>query len=96
MAIIFIFNEILFAWNNEDFHIYSDPNGAYNPCVWGFTYAGYSDYFIWGYSDRHPQESHELLSGEFAAALAWSQGNSNQIYWLTDAFECPRSVSGNP
>jgi hypothetical protein len=88
-AIVFIVSNFAKAVKWEDFWL-SDPN---NSCVWGLTHAGYSDSFDWNYSVRH-NGSHEMLSGEWAAALAWSQGGSSQIYWFTDMFEYPDFSTG--
>lgn len=49
--------------------------------------AGYGDYFNWWESPYHPHESHELLSGEWAAAIYYDgidTGDSSM--WLTDKF----------
>ncbi len=49
--------------------------------------AGYGDEFYWGESPYHPHESHELLSGEWAAAIYYDgidTGDSSM--WLTDKF----------
>jgi hypothetical protein len=89
IVIVCIISNFAKAVKWEDFWLY-DPNSS---CVWGLTYAGYSDSFDWNYSVRH-NGSHEMLSGEWAAALAWSQGSSSQIYWLTDMFEFPDFSTG--
>ena len=56
-----------------------------------FDSAGYSDCFYWGYSVFHQYDSHEMLSGEWAAAIYYDgiDTNSNQAKWLTDYFLYP-------
>jgi parallel beta-helix repeat protein len=90
--ILFVFSESVFA-EGEVFRVYGDPGAN---CDWGFNHAGYSDNFNWGYEpNRHPYSYHEMLSGEFGAALAWSQSGSNQAYWLTDSFHFPDFGTGS-
>ncbi len=49
--------------------------------------AGYGDFFEWGYSPYHPHAKHELLSGEWAAAIYYDGIDSaNKAMWLTDYF----------
>ena len=88
LSVLFVVNETVDAFYFEDFHLYSDSAKL------GFTYAGYSDGWFWGPSDRHPHGGiydgrHEVLSGEFAAAVRWDNCGSNEAIWLTGRFEYP-------
>jgi len=61
------------------------------PC--GFAYidpAGYADEFFWDLSPYHPHGYHELLSGEWGAAIYYD-GNPKapKAMWLTDYFRAP-------
>jgi len=61
------------------------------PC--GYAYidaAGYADKFYWGLSPYHPHGYHELLSGEWGAAIYYD-GNPKapKAMWLTDYFLAP-------
>jgi len=51
-----------------DFRIFSSYN---NPVVeMDFFASGYSDWMYWGYQEpRHPYPQHEMLSGEWGAAI---------------------------
>jgi len=69
-----------------DFEMYSSPT---NPIVtMNFDAAGYSDWWYWGYHwPRHPYSEHEMLSGEWAAALHYDGiASGNDAMWLTDYF----------
>ena len=86
LSVLFVVNETVDAFYFEDFHLYSDSAKL------GFTYAGYSDGWFWGPSDRHPHGGiydgrHEVLSGEFAAAVRWDNCGSNEAIWLTGRFD---------
>ena len=49
--------------------------------------AGYGDEFYWGYSPYHPHTRHELLSGEWAAAIYYDGiETDDEAMWLTDKF----------
>jgi hypothetical protein len=53
-------------------------------------YAGYSDVIEYGYSLEHPYTYHELLSGEWAAAIYYDGiEDAPQAMWLTDKFLFP-------
>jgi hypothetical protein len=55
-----------------------------------FDAAGYSDWAYWGSSDRHGYEYHEMLSGEWAAAIYYEGiATGSQTMWLTDHFLWP-------
>jgi hypothetical protein len=52
--------------------------------------AGYGDEFYWGNSPYHPHTRHELLSGEWAAAIYYDGIASDpDAMWLTDEFIFP-------
>ncbi|MBN1795680.1 MAG: isopeptide-forming domain-containing fimbrial protein, partial [Sedimentisphaerales bacterium] len=81
---------ILYA-EYEPFGVYTNDYSASGGGVaFNFYPSGYSDGFWWGYSlPRHPYGSHEMLSGEWAAAIYWDQSGSNEAIWLTDQFLYP-------
>jgi len=55
-----------------------------------FDAGGYSDWYYWGQSPRHGYEYHEMLSGEWAAAIYYDGiATGNQAMWLTDYFLWP-------
>ncbi len=55
-----------------------------------FDSAGYSDCFYWGNTSFHPFSSHEMLSGEWGAAIYYNGiSTTNQAMWLTDYFLLP-------
>jgi hypothetical protein len=77
----------LFA-SGEEFWLNSDYSA--NPAVkFGFNRAGYSDECDWGESNRHNWlgAPHELLCGEFAAAIYFDGIQNNCPNWLTDRFK---------
>jgi hypothetical protein len=89
IVILFVFNVNLFA-EDEPFGVYTNDDTASGGGVaFNFYPSGYSDGFWWGHTDRHPYTSHEMLSGEWAAALYWNQCGSNETRWLTDEFLYP-------
>ena len=52
--------------------------------------AGYGDLFYWGNSPYHPHNQHELLSGEWAAAIYYDGiATTPDAMWLTNYFEEP-------
>jgi uncharacterized repeat protein (TIGR01451 family) len=62
--------------------------------------AGYSDKFYWGRSPRHPYGEHEMLSGEWGAAIYYDgiptepvdanyPDGPKKAMWLTDLFIYP-------
>jgi len=56
----------------------------------GFDTAGYSDKFWWGLSPRHPYSEHEMLSGEWGAAIYYDGiATAPEAMWLTDKFFFP-------
>ena len=68
------------------------PSPYPNPRVFDATLdaAGYSDVINWGFSDYHPYDSHELLSGEWGAAIYYNGILSEpKTMWLTNRFICP-------
>jgi hypothetical protein len=68
-----------------------------------FDAAGYSDYILWGQSPRHTHGFHEMLSGEWGAAIYYDGIHTDLIdpndpntpespreaMWLTDWFLYP-------
>ncbi|OXU14512.1 hypothetical protein [Sedimentisphaera salicampi] len=68
-----------------------DGNNGVAPYFYGdYDAAGYSDWIYYGKSDIHEHSYHELLSGEWAAAVYYDGISSgNQGMWLTDLFEYP-------
>ena len=53
-------------------------------------YAGYSDVIEYGYSLEHPYTYHELLSGEWGAAIYYDGiKDAHKAMWLTDKFLFP-------
>jgi hypothetical protein len=83
-AILLASGELILLYTND----YQASNGG---VAFNFYPSGYSDGFWWGTTARHYfyGTSHEMLSGEHAAALAWSQSGSNQAIWLPDHFVVP-------
>jgi uncharacterized repeat protein (TIGR01451 family) len=71
------------------------------PCISGtYDAGGFSDGIYYGISQDHPYTSHEVLSGEWAAAVYYDNINtmivdpndpsgSRQAMWLTDSFKFP-------
>jgi len=52
--------------------------------------AGYSDAINWGRSGYHPHNFHELLSGEWAAAIYYNGiATEPNAMWLTNRFVAP-------
>jgi len=63
-----------------------------------FDVGGFSDWWYWGYSSLHPHNSHEMLSGEWAAAVYYDgidDEDPNKAMWLTDAFSFPTWYTGS-
>ncbi len=70
-----------------------------------FDAGGYSDGIYYGITDIHPFSSHELLSGEWGAAVHYDGINSpyissdpnlgRQAMWLTDYFKFPYWYTGS-
>jgi len=67
--------------------------------------GGYSDWIWWGYEpNHHPYSYHEVLSGEYGAALYYNSISTEpNAMWLTDLFVYPDwttdsnfAVSGTP
>ena len=55
-----------------------------------FDAAGYSDWWWWGQSNRHPYGSHEMLSGEWGAAIYYDGITTEpKAMWLTNYFQYP-------
>jgi hypothetical protein len=88
--VLFFASSVLYA-QYEPFGLYTNDSGASGGGIaFNFFPSGYSDGFWWGETIRHHGHgSHEMLSGEFAAALAWSQSGSNQAIWLERNFVEP-------
>lgn len=61
------------------------------PCWDGtFDAGGFSDVVNWGLSPYHPHDSHELLSGEWAAGIYYDGiATDPNVMWLTDYFLYP-------
>lgn len=56
----------------------------------GLDAAGYSDKFWWGLSPRHPYSEHEMLCGEWGAAIYYDGiATGEEAMWLTDKFLYP-------
>jgi len=60
--------------------------------------AGYADFFFWNNAPGHPYAGHEMLSGEWAAAIHYNGVNNSGLdptapagtaTWLTDQFVSP-------
>jgi uncharacterized repeat protein (TIGR01451 family) len=79
----------------------SSSGSSAPPYFYGtFDAAGFSDWIWYGYSPEHPHGYHELLSGEWGAAIYydgiatdWVDPSSTALgrkaMWLTQAFEYP-------
>jgi len=94
LVILFIF--VLFATPTflyaayEPIGLYTNDYYASNGGVaFDFYPSGYSDGWYWGYSDRHQQDSHEMLSGEWASGIFYNGIHDNKTQWLTDWFMVP-------
>lgn len=83
----------------EDFTLTSH-SGVDPVLLLPFDAGGYSDWWIWGESPRHYYGRHELLSGEWAAAIYYDgietspidpndSNSAMQAMWLTDVFSYP-------
>jgi len=61
------------------------------PCgIARFDAAGFADVIKWSASDYHPHEDHELLSGEWAAAIYYDGIETDTAsMWLTDKLLYP-------
>jgi len=69
IAFFFICNISAFGFY-EPFGLYSDDYQSLDEGVaYNFYPSGYSDGFWYGKSVRHPHGPHEMLSGEWAAAI---------------------------
>jgi len=52
--------------------------------------AGYGDEFWWGNSPYHPHAYHELLSGEWGAAIYYEGiATDSNAMWVTNYFQVP-------
>ena len=63
-----------------------------SPASYGeFDAGGYADWCWWGSSPRHDSGYHEMLSGEWAAAIYYDgiATEEDQAMWLTDKFLYP-------
>lgn len=87
--VLFAAPSFLYAWG-ESICLYSLHKDA-DPCgiALNFYPSGYSDGWYWGRTSRHPQYSHEMLSGEFGAAIFYDGIHNNHANWLTDFFSYP-------
>ena len=74
--------------------------GENGPYFYGtFDAAGFSDWIYYGYSPDHPHSYHELLSGEWGAAICYdgiatdpidpNEPQDRKAMWLTRMFEYP-------
>lgn len=86
-SILLLIPTVLYA-EGEVFWLVSDYSDS--PVVkFGFNNAGYSDGWYWGHSNRHPYDSHEMLTGEWASALYFTGIQNNKAQWLTRKFKVP-------
>jgi len=61
-----------------------------------FDSAGYMDITFWYPSSRHPFAAHEMMTGDWAAAVSYSGLNeTNTAEWLTDSFIIPSFSTGS-
>ena len=89
LFVLFVNSSFLYAYG-ESFGVYSEASEV----AFEFYPSGYSDGWYWGYSeDKHEYSSHEVLSGDFGAAIFFSGIRDNKAMWLTQHFEYP---SWNP
>jgi hypothetical protein len=84
---------VLFLTQNADA---AKPSEAYQSWIncdyWDtiFDAAGYTDEMNWGNSPYHPHTYHELMSGEWAAAIYYDGiATGSKAMWLTDKFRVP-------
>ncbi len=66
---------------------------------WEIEYdrAGYVDITNWHTSPRHPFAVHEMMTGDWAAAVYYDGINQdNKSEWLTNQFEVPTFYTGSP
>jgi len=62
----------------------------------GFDAAGFSDKFWWGTSPRHNFTEHEMLWGEWAAAIYYDGiATAPKAMWLTDKFVFPDWITNS-
>lgn len=84
---------------DSDFHLASD-GGTTGILYMPFDAGGFSDWWYWGASPRHEHLQHEMLSGEYAAAIYYdgirtepldpnNPSSENHAMWLTDWFSFP-------
>lgn len=81
LSLVLLFPSLIFA-RDKEFEI----NCPYW-YIW-FDRAGYVDITYWHPSERHSYGPHEMMTGDWAAAV-WYDGinnGSNQAQWLTDRF----------
>ena len=62
-----------------------------------FDRAGYMDITYWYPSTLHPYSNHEMMTGDWAAAVSYSGLNeTDTAEWLTDLFIIPSFSTGSP
>jgi hypothetical protein len=57
--------------------------------------AGYSDICYWFDTPRHPYGPHEMMTGDWAAAIYYDGIAGQKAMWLTDSFIVPDWPTGN-
>jgi len=93
--LIAVISLVISLASTSDLHALSPSTETfelYSP-YWDATLdaAGYCDYFNWSTSPRHDYARHEMLSGEWAAAIYYDGiSSSPKSMWLTNFFDEPK------
>src|SRR3972149_8137403 len=78
MAFVFFIYDVSVFAAGESFWLYTNDDEALTGGVsFGFYPSGYSGGFHYGKADRHRFGPHEMLSGEFGAAIYYSDVNTH-------------------
>jgi hypothetical protein len=76
--------------DGESIFLFSDYHLSNNGLEFGFYPSGYSDGFYWGYmAGKHEYGRHEMLCGDYGAALFYNGCHSNHSNWLEAHFFWP-------
>jgi hypothetical protein len=91
IVVCFLVNSDSFASTPSQYAIeIGDPNWFGD-----FDAAGYSDWIWYGPSASHPYAYHEILSGDWGAAVYYDSIQNGKSMWLTDLFVVPTWPTGS-